>query len=109
MTLFKTQSLRRRLVLISLITTGLTLLLANFAYISLEYYLARKDTENKLQVLGEVISDRSTAALTFNDRALLESNLNTLQSDGAIVRGCIYRQDQTLAASYHSSQYQRNE
>jgi len=109
MTLFKTQSLRRRLVLISLITTGLTLLLANFAYISLVYYLARKDTENKLQVLGEVISDRSTAALTFNDRALLESNLNTLQSDGAIVRGCIYRQDQTLAASYHSSKYQRNE
>ena len=107
MTLFKTQSLRRRLVLISLITTGLTLLLANFAYISLEYYLAKRDTENKLQVLGDVISDRITAALTFNDKALLESNLNTLQSDGAIVRGCIYRQDQTLAASYHSKAHER--
>ena len=107
MTFFKTQSLRRRLVLISLITTGLTLLLANCAYISLEYYLAKRDTENKLQVLGDVISDRVTAALTFNDKALLENNLNTLQSDSAIVRGCIYRQDQTLAASYHSADYKR--
>ncbi|MFT6540838.1 MAG: diguanylate cyclase (GGDEF)-like protein/PAS domain S-box-containing protein [Thalassolituus sp.] len=107
MTLFKTQSLRRRLVLISLITTGLTLLLANFAYISLEYYLARQDTENKLEVLGEVISDRITAALTFNDRALLESNLDTLQSDSSIVRGCIYHNDQSLAASYHSAEYDR--
>jgi diguanylate cyclase (GGDEF)-like protein/PAS domain S-box-containing protein len=107
--LFASQSLRRRLVLISLMTTGLTLILANLAYISLEYYLARQDTENKLQVLGEVISERVTAALTFNDKALLESNLNTLQADASIVRGCIYGEDQTLAASYHSSTYARDD
>lgn len=104
---FRSKSLRRRLVLISLITSFVTLILANIGYISLEYYLAKRDIDNKMQVLGEVISDRITAALTFNDQALLESNLNTLQSDSAIVRGCIYRTDQTLAASYYSPKHER--
>ncbi|AHK14825.1 MAG: EAL domain-containing protein [Thalassolituus sp.] len=100
MKFLRSQSLRRKLVFISLITTGLTLVLSNLAYMSLEYYLSRQDTEKKLTVLGEVIADRATAALTFGDTALLETNLSTLKADTSILRGCIYGEDQKLAASY---------
>jgi len=95
------QSLRRKLVIIALITTGLTLLVSNLAFISLEYYLSRQDTQKKLTVLGEVIANRATAALTFSDFALLRTNLNTLRADSSVVRGCIYAESQALAASYH--------
>ena len=109
MSLFRSQSLRRRLVLISLITTGVTLLLTNLGYISLEYYLNKRDTEKKLQVLGNVIADRIPSAVTFSDTALIGSNLSTLKSDDAIVRGCVYRKDQTLIGSYYSPAYQRTD
>ncbi|MFC3680524.1 EAL domain-containing protein [Bacterioplanoides pacificum] len=100
----QTQSLRRKLVIISLITTGLTLLLSNLAYMSLEYYLSRHDAQNKLSVLGEVIAKRATTALTFNDYDLLHTNLRTLKADKNIVRGCIYDENQQLAADYRISE-----
>lgn len=99
----QTQSLRRKLVIISLITTGLTLLLSNLAYMSLEYYLSRQDTQDKLSVLGEVIANRATTALTFNDFDLLKTNLDTLKADSNVVRGCIYDEHQKLAAQYISN------
>jgi diguanylate cyclase (GGDEF)-like protein/PAS domain S-box-containing protein len=102
----QTQSLRRKLVIISLITTGLTLLLSNLAFMSLEYYLSRHDTQNKLSVLGEVIAKRATTALTFNDYDLLVTNLRTLKADKNVVRGCIYDENQQLAAEYQRPQEQ---
>lgn len=98
----QTQSLRRKLVIISLITTGLTLLLSNLAFISLEYYLSRQDTQDKLSVLGEMIANRATTALTLNDSELLKTNLDTLKADSNVVRGCIYDEHQKLAAQYTS-------
>lgn len=98
----RTQSLRRKLVMVALITTGLTLLTSNLAFISLEYYLARQDVERKLTILGEVIANRATAALTFGDFDLLKTNLNTLKADTSVQRGCIYADPQTLAAGYRS-------
>lgn len=95
-----TQSLRRKLVIIALITTGLTLLATNLAFISLEYYLSRQDAQKKLTVLGEVISNRASAALTFSDFSMLQTNLTTLSADSSVMRGCIYAENQRLAAAY---------
>ena len=106
MLLFRTlnsQSLRRKLVIIALITTGLTLIVSNLAFISLEYYLSRQDAEKKLTVLGEVISNRASAALTFSDFSMLQTNLTTLSADSSVLRGCIYAENQQLAAAYSKS------
>ena len=61
--ILKNQSVRRKLVIIALITTGVSLLMSNLAFISLEYYLARQDVQKKLTILGDVIATRS-ATLT---------------------------------------------
>jgi diguanylate cyclase (GGDEF)-like protein/PAS domain S-box-containing protein len=99
---FRHQSLRRKLIFISLVTTGLTLLLANLAFMSLEYYLTRQDNQNKLTILGEVIANRATAALTFADIQVLQNNLNTLKADPNVVRGCIFDVEQRLLAHYEN-------
>ncbi|GGY35999.1 hypothetical protein GCM10011297_06290 [Bacterioplanes sanyensis] len=99
---FRHQSLRRKLIFISLVTTGLTLLLSNLAFMSLEYYLTRQDNQNKLTILGEVIANRATAALTFADIQVLQNNLNTLKADPNVVRGCIFDSDQRLLAHYEN-------
>ncbi|WP_430460419.1 EAL domain-containing protein [Thalassolituus sp. LLYu03] len=98
--MLRAQTLRRKLLIIVLIITGLTLVSSNMAFISLEYYLARQDVQKKMAVLGEVIAGRATAALTFSDYDLLTTNLNTLKADSSVIRGCIYADPQTLAASY---------
>lgn len=98
------QSLRRKLVIIALLTTGLTLFITNLAFISLEYYLSRQDVDKKLTILGEVISNRASAALTFSDFSMLQTNLNTLNADSSVVRGCIYADNQELAAAYTARQ-----
>ena len=95
------QSLRRKLVIIALITTSLSLVMSNLAFISLEYYLARQDVQQKLSILGQVIATRSTAALTFSDYALLQNNLDTLRADSSVLRGCLYADPKTLAAQYN--------
>lgn len=104
----QTQSLRRKLVIISLITSSLTLLLSNTAFMSLEYYLSRHDTQEKLSVLGEMIAKRATTALTFSDYDLLQTNLKTLKADNSILRGCIYDDKQSLVAQYQAAQNQAN-
>lgn len=103
-----TQSVRRKLVIIALITTSLTLFVTNLAFISLEYYLSRQDVDKKLTVLGEVISNRASAALTFSDFSMLQTNLNTLSADTSVIRGCIYSDNQNLAAAYVNSQHAGN-
>ena len=96
------QSLRRKLVIIALLTTGLTLLITNLAFISLEYYLSYKDIEKKLAVLGHVISNRASNRQPFNDATLLQSDLNALATDNSIVRSCIYTENQILIAAYQA-------
>lgn len=96
----RTPSLRRRLVFISLITTGLALMLSNIAFMALEYYLSEQDNAKKLTVLSNVIASRSTAALAFSDQALLMSNLEALQADSSIIRACVYNDKRQLSAFY---------
>lgn len=99
------QSLRRKLVTIATIITCLTLLVTNAAFISLKYYLSHQDVQQKLSVLGEVISNRSSTALTFSDFSMLQADLDTLSADRTVIRGCIYADNQHLAAAYVNLDY----
>jgi len=98
------RTLRGKLTFIAVLITGLTLLASTAALISLEYYLSKQDTAKKLGILSEVIASHTILALSFNDVAMLQSNLATLEKDKSIVRGCIYTYSQRLIASYPPNQ-----
>lgn len=99
----RNNSLRKMLVAIAMITTTLTLVLSNLAFISLEYYLGKQEVTEKLTILGEVIANQTGTALMFQDKHMLQNNLNALVADSSIVRGCLYGTDQKLIVSFHAN------
>lgn len=98
MKLLHSQTIKNKLVIIAVLTSSLTLLASSFAFISLEYFVGEQDLNRKIKVLGQVVADRSTAALTFRDESLLQSNLAALRSDSSIVKACIYDDNRLLIA-----------
>lgn len=99
----RSNSLRKKLVTVVMITTTLTLVLSNFAFISLEYHLGKKEVSQKLSILGEVIANQTSAALMFQDKPALQNNLNALTADDSIIRGCVYGTEQQLISHYHAT------
>ena len=97
----KSRSLRSKLIFIAIFTTGLTLLVCNLSFIAYEYYLSRQDVDKKLTILSDVITSQAGAALLFNDFAMLQTNLDALQADANIVRGCIYNSQLQQVVGYH--------
>lgn len=97
----RSHSLRKKLVTIAMITATLTLILSNLAFISLEYYLGKKEVSQKLTILGEVIANQTSTALMFQDQPTLQGNLNALTADRSIIRGCLYGVDQKLISHYY--------
>src|SRR5690554_274588 len=89
-------SLRKKLVTIAMITATLTLILSNLAFISLEYYLGKKEVSQKLTILGEVIANQTSAALMFEDQPSLQNNLNALTADTRHSSRCSYKTRQNL-------------
>src|SRR5690554_7351831 len=102
-------SLRKKLVTIAMITATLTLILSNLAFISLEYYLGKKEVSQKLTILGEVIANQTSTALMFEDQPSLQNNLNALTADTSIIRGCLYNTDQKLVSHYSRSEEHTSE
>ena len=100
MKLLHSQTIRAKLVIIAVITSTLTLMISTAAFLSLEYYVGHQEQQKKLNVLGQVISDRSTAALTFRDSNLLLSNMKALESDSSVVRACVYDENKILIANH---------
>lgn len=100
MRLLHTQTVRTQLVIIAVATSTLILLLTTAAFLSLELYFGHQDLNKKLSVLGQVIAERSTAALTFRDDRLLHSNLASLEADSSVVKSCIYDEEKVLIANH---------
>ncbi len=100
MTILHTQTVRTKLVIIAVATSTLILLLSTAAFLSLEFYFGHQDLNKKLSVLGQVIAERSTAALAFGDDRLLHTNLTSLEADSSVVKSCIYDEEKVLIASH---------
>ncbi len=92
--------IRKKILLIVLVTMSLALLLASVVAILFDRQAARDNLEQEVNVLARVIAQRSTAALTFGDRHLALENLNTLAGKNTVVNACIYDDGGVLFAEY---------
>lgn len=98
------QTVRAKLVVIAIATSTLILLITTTAFLTLELFFSHQDLNNKIQVLGQIIAERSTAALVFDDQQGLQNNLASLSADKNIIKSCIYNEEKVLAASLTSHQ-----
>ncbi|MGV6825681.1 MAG: bifunctional diguanylate cyclase/phosphodiesterase [bacterium] len=93
-------SIQSKLTVITMVSSGLALLLAGIFALGLNWQSHTEATKARLQALATVIGDRSQAALLFDDESLLTDNLSTLKFEPSVDLACLYIESGTLAASY---------
>ncbi|MET0377460.1 MAG: EAL domain-containing protein [Spongiibacteraceae bacterium] len=96
-------SIGSKLILLSLATSLFSLLAAIGAIAAYDRYSLHSVAEQEFSVLANVISNRSAAAVVFEDAELARSNLSALQYRNGIELGCIYRQDPDTGNSQRAS------
>jgi signal transduction histidine kinase len=83
-------SIRKKLLLSSMVSSAAALVLAGLALIVFDLISTREHLRQQLAVLAVLIADRSTAALVFRDRELAAENLAATSDQTSIVAACIY-------------------
>jgi len=82
--------IRRKLMLIALLTTAGTLLIAGAALILFNYVRFRKEMVADLRSLADVMARSSTAALSFLDPVAGADTLRSLSARKPIVAAALY-------------------
>ncbi len=90
MAAFRDLSVKKKLLLISMLSSAVALVLASVALIAYDFVIAREHMHQELSVLASVIGDRSTAALIFQDQELAAENLAAAAARESIVAACIH-------------------
>lgn len=97
---FRHLSIRRKLTLVILLTSTITLVLACLSSIAYEYIRARQTIVRDLSTQAEIIGANCNAALAFNDPKAAQETLGLLEGRRGILSGRIYRTDGTVFAEY---------
>ncbi len=99
---FRNVSIRWKLKLIIMLTSGIALLFASAALMFRDITKTRKNLRNDLTSLAQVIGANSIGAIVFNDRFTAETNLAALHAKPYVVLACIYdRHGQPFAVFIH--------
>jgi len=98
-------SIRWKLKLIIMLTSGIALLFASAALMFRDITKTRKNLRNDLASLAQVIGANSIGAIVFNDRVTAETNLAALHAKPYVVLACIYDRDgQQFAVFVHQDE-----
>jgi signal transduction histidine kinase len=88
--------IRRKLMLIAMLTTGGTLLLAGAAIIYFNMVRFKEEMKRDLNSLADVIAQNSTAAVSFRDPAAESETLSALKARPSIVGAAVYDEQRRL-------------
>src|SRR5450631_1822494 len=97
---YRNLPIKHKLRLVIMATVSCALMLAWTAVLVYDQIAARESMRNDLNVLAEIFSANSTAALSFNDRPAAEELLSTLQAKQHITSAFLYESDGTVFARY---------
>src|SRR5437899_1526615 len=93
-------SLRQRLLLLTLFTSGIGLLFGSLGFLFYDMHLAREQKVEDLRSAADLIGTSSTAALAFDDAQGATNLLDALSTRTQMRMGILYRSDGTYFASY---------
>ena len=100
MRLFQNLSIKWKLELIIMLTSGIALLFASGTLLYRDIVTSRKTIRDDLSGLARVIGKNSIGAIVFYDQQTAENNLSALHAIPYIVLGCIYDRDGKIFAHY---------
>src|SRR5687768_10236997 len=92
--------IKRKLTIITMLTSGVALLLACIAFVTYEQVSFRRTMAAELSVLTDMFDDNVTAGLTFNDAKSIETALNSLNAHPHIVAAAVYDKSGQQVAKY---------
>jgi CheY-like chemotaxis protein/signal transduction histidine kinase/HPt (histidine-containing phosphotransfer) domain-containing protein len=97
---FRDRSIKQKLTLIVLLTSGAALISASAAVLSYEWVIAHATLGREIGTLAEIIGANSTAPLAFNDAKAANETLATLTAQHQVTAAALYARDGRLVASY---------
>jgi signal transduction histidine kinase/DNA-binding NarL/FixJ family response regulator len=100
MAAFRNWSIKSKLKLIIMLTSGSALLFASVALMYRDIVNSRKIIRNDLISLAGVIGMNSIGAIVFNDQQTAENNLAALHAKPYVVLACIYDRTGKIFATY---------
>jgi signal transduction histidine kinase/HAMP domain-containing protein len=92
--------IRRKLMVMLLLTSGAVLALSCAAFIGYQYAGYRATARHTVQTMGEVIASNSTAAVAFDNASDETDVLQALHAEPRIVRAAVYDSAGALFAHY---------
>jgi methyl-accepting chemotaxis protein len=100
MKILRDMSFGRKLTMIILSITAVSLLLACTLMISYDLIMYRRAMVRDVTTLAAMVADNSTAALIFHDEQAAKDVLRSLRTQPQITAACLYTEDGAVFASY---------
>ncbi len=94
-------SIGHKLMLIMMLTSGISLALACAAFMTYDWVSSKESIAQRLETMADIVGANSTAALTFDNAADAEETLRLLRAESHVVAGAVYGLDRTPFATYH--------
>lgn len=102
---FSGLSIKRKLMLIIMLTSAVSVLLAFTAYTANNVILFKGRQMKRMDTLARIIADNSQAAVSFNDPAAAEEILSSLKSEARIRGAAIYDKRGAIFAAYNNQEF----
>src|SRR5262245_3861867 len=101
---FRQRTIKRKLIVVIMITCSIALLVAFASMIVSDYVLFRSRLVHDLRTLADVMGTSASSALDFDDEESAATTLAGLAAAPNIVTAAIYKKDRTILATYRRDQ-----
>lgn len=95
--------INRKLLLILLFSSVISLLIAGVLLVVLEISEFQRNTRDDLSTFAQIVGNRSSAALLFEDEKLAQENLAVLHTLKEVQASCLYDAHDVVFAQLHKS------
>ena len=92
--------IRRKLTIITMLTSSVALLVACAAIVIYERAAFRKSMAQQFAIIADMFDDNVAPGLTFDDPDSMAQTLKTLSADRHILAACVYDKAGTVVAHY---------
>ncbi len=97
---FKDMPLKKKIVMIAVISTSVSLLVACLFFVMYERLTYPNIRLQSLSTWAQIMGNNSTAALTFNDHKTAEEMLKSLKANPHVLSACLYDTKGKVFAQY---------
>ena len=97
---FSNLSIKRKLIVLAMFSSGMALLVACTMFLIFDVILCREEMIKSLRMHAAIVGQNSTAALSFNEENDARQTLTSLRADKHVVDACIFRTDGKVFATY---------